>query len=302
MAKRYTQPQRRAIHRRAKRLIAAWDESKHPRDEDGKFTEAGGGDASPAAIEGLPANVTVKDRLISQARERKAFDLTAVETKKDSKGRTVYELIVAAKIPSGIESVVERPDRSDRVAYYDPALADLHTFHKGEQYLELTLAKPKAGLSEEIEPLPGDDIIYRGMRAEEYEKFLQTGEIVSTGKYNIGPDQKGLTYWATDPATAASYANSFAPWPHKATFEKPAYVVATKLPKETRKVSGTGENEVGVARAVTKDEIIGVWRGDVYSHRPGHMNLRPVGYAMDETEYEIGASSSPSSSVVWRKT
>jgi hypothetical protein len=47
-----TLTERLRIHRRAKALLAAWDESKHPRDEDGEFVSGGGGDgddSSPAA-------------------------------------------------------------------------------------------------------------------------------------------------------------------------------------------------------------------------------------------------------------
>ena len=263
------------------------------------------GTAEVSAIKGLPADIIVKDRLIEQARERGAWDITAKALPKDEyrSGRTRYNLEIKAKIPKGIEQFVNRPgdaDRPDRIAYYNPKLAKLETIDEGVQYLERTYARPLPGLSQEIAPLPEKDIIYRGMRAEEYEKFLQTGEIVSTGTYNL-EGQEGLTYWATDPSTAISYANGFAPWPHKATFEKPAYVVATKMPKETRHVPGVGENEVGVARAITKDEIVGVWRGDVFQHMSGDQDIAPISYDLSESVYRAGSGSSPSSDVVWRR-
>ena len=285
-----------------------------PRDEGGRWTDGGGSDSgsgsaageskpippedtSSHGIHGLPSSVKVNDHLLQQAIDRGTYTISATEKPpgKYKSGPPRYHLTVTAKIPPGVKSFEQRPDRASP-AYYNPKLADLQTFNPGEKYLERTQATPKAGLSTKIEPLPGDNIIYRGMRAEEYQKFQETGKIVSTGAYNM-EGQEGLTYWATDPATAASYANGFAPWPHKATFENPAYVVATTMPKETRHVPGTGENEVGVGRPVDKSEIVGVWRGDVYEHLPGEADLVPT----PEGHYELGGGSGASSSVVWQR-
>ena len=292
--------------------IKAFDPDE-PRDEGGKWTDGGGGDSDSGSaageskpippedkpshgIHGLPSSVKVNDHLLQQAIDRGAYTISATEKPpgKYESGPPRYSLTVTARIPSGIKSFEQRPGRPSS-AYYNPKLADLQTFNPGEKYLERTQATPKAGLSTKIAPLPGDNIIYRGMRAEEYQKFLDTGKIVSTGTYNM-EGQEGLTYWATDPATAASYANGFAPWPHKATFEKPAYVVATTMPKETRHVPGTGENEVGVERPVDQSEIVGVWRGDVYEHLPGEADLVPT----PEGHYQLGGGSGASSSVVWQ--
>jgi hypothetical protein len=271
-----------------------WDEEEHPRDEHGKFAHSGGG-----IIQGLPGDIKIKDRLIEQALERGVWDIKAKKIEGKQSGRDRYELTITSKIPGGIQPFQKRPEKAD-VDYYNPKLAEIYTIDKGQQYLERTYARPLKGLSQEITPLPGDDIIYRGMRAEEYEKYLQTGEIVSSGAYNL-VGQEGLTYWATDPATAVSYSNGFAPWPHKATFERPAYVVAAKKPKETRHVEGVGENEVGVARVITRDEIIGVWRGDVFWHSPGTQDIIPASYDLDETEYRAGSGSSASSNLVWQR-
>ena len=296
-----------------------------PRDDAGKWSGGGGSDESSAApapppppaapapapshnIEGLPKDIVVKDRLMDQANERGVWDMKATEVPKDKyqSGRARYNVEIKAKIPAGIKPFVNRPgadgNRPDRIGYYNPKLAKLETIDKGVQYLERTYARPLPGLSQEIAPLPGKDIIYRGMRAEEYEKFLRTGEIVSSGAYNM-EGQEGLTYWGSDPGIATSYANGFAPWPHKATFEKPAYVVAAKRPAESdiRKVAGTGENEVGVARAIGKDEIVGVWRGDVFEHMPGDQDINPSSYDPNEKVYEAGSGSGASSGVVWQK-
>ena len=80
-------------------------------------------------------------------------------------------------------------------------------------------------------------------------------------------------------------------------------VAAKKRPAESdiRKVAGTGENEVGVARTITKDEIVGVWRGDVFEHMPGDQDLNPSSYDPNEKVYEAGSGTSASSGVVWQK-
>jgi hypothetical protein len=253
-------------------------------------------------IGGLPSNIKIKDRLLDQAFERDAYTYTARDTGEKRYGLPRYEMTVTAKIPEGIENFATGRDGRGSYAYYNPKLADLKVFNKGEQYLERTHAMPKEGLKTKIEPLEGSgEVIYRGMRAEEYQKFLDTGKIESTGLYNLGTEQEGLTYWATDPSTAVSYANGFAPWPHKATFEKPAYVIAVRkpLPEDTRHVEGTGKNEVGVSRAMTKDEVVGVWRGEVYAHYPGEQDINPS-RSNDDNEYEAGSGSAPSSDVVWQ--
>jgi hypothetical protein len=283
----------------ARERLKEWDEGKHPRvpagsgDPSGQFASSGGG-----GISGLPAKIEIKDRQLNQALARDAYTFKATELPREKyqSGGPRYRVEVTAKIPPGVEKFEARTSRPSP-EYYDPKLAELKTFDKGD-LLELTVAKPKEGLSTKIEPLPEKDIIYRGMAAEEYETFLKTGRIETRGDYNF-PGQEGLTYWAKDVDSAVSYANSFAPWSYKPTFEKPAYVVAARVPEEIRVIEGTGDNEVGVARPVLKDEIMGLWRGDVYSHAPGDMTLRPVGGS--ETEYEFGSGTSPSSSTVWSR-
>jgi len=300
-----------------------FNEADHPRDKDGKFTDAGGGDelapspapetnpwkltASGKDIKGLPDDIVIKDHLMGQAQAREGvWEMEATEKKEDGAGRGQFNVTITAKIPGHIQPFVNRPGkdegRPDRVWYYDPNLATLETTDKGVEYLERTYAKPKEGLAREIEPLPEKDIIYRGMRAEEYAKFLETGEITSTGHYNM-EGQENLTYWGSDPGIAQSYTNGFAPWPHKATFEKPAYVVAARRPspEDIRKVAGTGENEVGVARTITKEEVVGVWRGDVFQHSPGDQDIRQSSYDPDEKVYETGGGSGPSSDLVWQR-
>lgn len=115
-----------------------------------------------------------------------------------------------------------------------------------------------------------DDVIYRGMSHEEFEDALKRGHIQSHGEYNIGPSQKGLTYFSKWPAQAVSYAHGFAPKQFKATPGRPAYVVAVKRPPEEhiRHVHGTDPNEVGVSAPVPMEHVRGVWRGTPVEYTP----------------------------------
>lgn len=110
-----------------------------------------------------------------------------------------------------------------------------------------------------------EGIIFRGMSEAEYTTAMKDGQIKSAGLYNIGDDQKGLTYYSTNPDEAASYSANFAPKAHKPTFGKPAYVVAVKRPGDDsiKKVKGTAESEIGVKTAIPTSDIVGVYRGNV---------------------------------------
>lgn len=122
----------------------------------------------------------------------------------------------------------------------------------------------------------------------------------SLGDYNL-PGQEGLTYWTTQTDTAEAYASGFAPWQYKPTFERPAYVLAARRPDaaDIKTIKGTDPNEVGVKRAIAADEIVDVWRGDVFMYRPGSTDLVPIDYG--SKVHRAGSGSSPSSSVAWTR-
>ena len=103
------------------------------------------------------------------------------------------------------------------------------------------------------------------MSAAEYENIKAVGAIASKGTYNIGSEQKGLTYYTTNIASAALYADDFAPRKHKPDFENPAYIVGVKRPPESeiKKVKGTAEHEVGVKSQINEWDIVEVHRGTV---------------------------------------
>lgn len=201
-----------------------------------------------------------------------------------------------------------RPGRyPNRVSYYDPELSDIVDRDEDDPIMHLRFAQPKSHLSTEIEPLPESNIMYRGVSYEEYEAFLKNGYIKSLGEYNF-ENQKNLTYWATNPQTAVSYANSFAPTQFKPTFTKPAFVFAAPKPSHTVHVKGTGDNEIGVPVAITKDQIVAIWKGKVYEFTPGEYELfrhHPdyPSIESDEPDHpeKLGGGISPTASVVWER-
>lgn len=79
-AKRYTLAERLRIHRRAKALLARkpdWDESKHPRDEDGRWTDAGGGAGNDIVPPGAAPAMSHEDIQTSIKWVAKALDFPA---------------------------------------------------------------------------------------------------------------------------------------------------------------------------------------------------------------------------------
>jgi 2'-5' RNA ligase len=253
--------------------------------------------AGNKSIPGLPSNVKIHDLNLNNAIDRGVWDITAKPRGYSSdKPGEAYALSIRAKQMPGIEEYKRRD--SDKVAsLYDPKLATLEVMDKGESF-EWTLAKLKPGYSSDIHPLDDKDVIYRGMSAEEYRNILATGEVTSRGEYNL-EGQEGLTYWSTQVDTAQAYANGFAPWAYKPTFEAPAYVIATKRPdeKDIRTIPGTGENEVGVAAPIKASDIVAVWRGQAYENRPGELDLVRIGYGGDD--YRSGSGVGTSTSVAW---
>jgi hypothetical protein len=176
--------------------------------------------------------------------------------------------------PAGPEKRVPYQANRDTIGHYDPR------FYRHERMVLEYEGKPVDMEHDQLIPtaphqgdLPGArsaGIIYRGMAAAEFEAIQATGEVRSKGEYNIGEAQKGLTYYATDPSVAASYASSFAPQQQKADWDRPAYVIAIRQPvdERLRRVQGTSENEVGVIGGVSIDDIVNVYRGDVIARTP----------------------------------
>jgi hypothetical protein len=178
-------------------------------------------------------------------------------------------------------------------AQYDPRYYDIQPDalidDAGKTIATRDKLVPKNNLQYDIPVTEQDGVIYRGMSAAEYDDFVKTGRIQSSGSYNIGDEQKGLTYFSTSPRSAANYSSSFAPAEHKAKFDKPAYVVAVRSPDQSRirKVAGTGEHEIGVQGPISGGDVVGIYRGNVVQYTP---EVR-----------EKGFYSAPSASLHWEK-
>ena len=144
---------------------------------------------------------------------------------------------------------------------------------------------PKRKIQHDVPATPSPNTIFRGMSHGEFEDFRRTGKIKSQGTHNIGDQQDGLTYFSTDPRSAQSYANSFAPSQFKPTWDKPAYIAAVRRPEPEaiRSVPGTSNTEVGVARPVGQHEVSDVYRGDVVDYSPEDKNPSGGGTAASAT-------------------
>jgi hypothetical protein len=173
-------------------------------------------------------------------------------------------------------------------SYYDKKLDTLKT-DDGETVGWRFKLEPKQKIhSFASDIIPKDDaVIHRGMSHSEYENIMKTKKIRSNGSGNLGNEQKGLTYFTTDPDSAGMYANSFAMSKHIPTPEKPAYIVSIKRPHESRikKVEGTAEHEIGVAGDISSDEIVAVHKGHVIEHNPASKHISDSGFR-GRGEYE----------------
>jgi hypothetical protein len=183
--------------------------------------------------------------------------------------------------------------RNRGTSWYNPRYATLHTDNAGES--QTPILKPE--YSSKIKTDSSKNLLYRGMSAEEYESIMKTGKIKSRGDFNM-QGQEGLTYYSTDPTAAQNYAHSFAPLHHKATHEKPAYVIAVKNHGTGVKISGTGEHEVGIPHEISASGIEEVHQGVPYAAYSGTQE-----YVKDfgNKEYREASGTHPISHLVWSR-
>tara|TARA_R100001594_G_scaffold150676_1_gene213503 strand:- start:28951 stop:32037 length:3087 start_codon:yes stop_codon:yes gene_type:complete len=174
---------------------------------------------------------------------------------------------------------------------FDPEMATLEavTDKWGTSY-KVNL---KPGWSEDIPT--NEALIYRGMSQEEWLRAKETGAIKSSGEYNLGPEQEGLTYFSTDAGSAAYYASSFAPPQFKATPDRPAVVVAIKR-RPGVSVKGTAEHEIGLSESVPLDEVVELWEGAPYRVDDGFTEI-----IRDLHGTRDGSGSAPDIRLGWRR-
>jgi hypothetical protein len=181
-------------------------------------------------------------------------------------------------------------------SWYNPEIAELKPFRdKWGDSPNITL---KDGWYKDVPAEKQDGVIFRGMSAEEYAEIQKTGSIKSSGEWNLG-GQEGMTLYTTDPGSAQSYANSFAPAQFKATPEKPAYIIAIKDPGAKSGIPGTpmsATHERAVLGSVDSDEIISVYEGVPYLDHGVETDV-----VLDFSGIHDGSGSLSGSTVAWRK-
>lgn len=141
------------------------------------------------------------------------------------------------------------------------------------------------------------DMMYRGMSWEEWQEAQRTGYIKSRGTYNIGEQQAGMTLYAEDPGSAASYASGFAPEQFAPSAEKPGVVIA--VPRRYGVVGAAPRGEIAIPDAVPLSEVSGVWEGHVYAVREdGYVDaVREWG----DAGYSRGSATPLTSYIAWRQ-
>lgn len=164
--------------------------------------------------------------------------------------KDLVEVPIYPELDPERSSVFIDPDRA--IVEYDGEFSNTIIPTQGAKYLEEIVEQ-------------NDDVLYRGMSAEEYRGALDQGYIKSQGRYNIGDEQEGLTFFSTNPAQAQSYASSYTPDGFAATPDRPAYVVAVRRPKTIDYV--TGETEMGLRGEIPTSDIVEVYEGRPYMFR-----------------------------------
>ena len=180
-----------------------------------------------------------------------------------------------------------------REVFWDPNIGEMkRTEDKWGTEIKIT---PRGGWIDEIPQ--NESLIYRGISSEEMDYIKSSGQIQSSGNYNLGDEQIVLTYFSTDSSQAKSYAHGFAPTHLMATPNKPAFVIA--IPKRDGKmVAGTGSNEVGIIGPIPASEIKEIWIGEAYAlYSLGSFDtVKEWGDQVSE-----GSSSATSIGVAWRR-
>jgi len=207
-----------------------------------------------------------------------------------------HDFIVTAHPPRNAVSFYHQKGR-DEQSWYNPDMAEIHTPYPEDPYPRTyPRLKASSGYRQDIDDQKTHGVLYRGMSHEEFNNIKKTGLIKSHGDYNL-EGQEGLTYYSRDPSQAAHYAHGFAPAQHKASGKHNVYVVAVKDPGTDVKVSGTGEDEVGIPHPISVDDILHVHVGKAYASHPGtHTMVKDW-----SSKYSDGSGSHPNTYIGWKK-
>lgn len=217
------------------------------------------------------------------------FPLESVRTVPEHNGRYVYTYASGPEpgrdgvhvwdvSPTNAPAVDTYTDEwgKTRTIYYDPARVQPTRGRFGHEWNSREM--PGASV-EALDDVP-EGLLWRGMSDEEYQAARQNGYFESNGSYNIGDDQKGLTFFSTGIDHAGNYANGFAPSQHQAGFGKPAHVVGIPM----RPWDWELEHEKGIRGRIPFSDVTHHYVGHAYAIKPGeervyedYMGRQPMG-------------------------
>ena len=149
-----------------------------------------------------------------------------------------------------------------------------------------------------------EGMAYRGISFEEMEEIKRTGKIKSKGEYNIGEGQKGLTFFAKRPDSAAFYATSFTPNAKVPTPDTPAYVIGVPR-KSLKEVKNdfVPDGEIGAANTIDASQIAEIHRADPYAIESGNQvwSKDPYFGPRERDGWGTNYSSKPGVRYTWTK-
>ena len=198
-------------------------------------------------------------------------------------------------VPPSAPATVTLDDDYGRshTVYYDPARTQVTRGEFGPEFS----AQPVR-----VEDLsPPEGMLWRGMSDEEFQQARERGYFQSTGDYNIGEQQRGLTYFTTDPGQAGSYASEFSPWQWNPTFDRPGHVVGIPYRSEypqQRVNSGEGESERGLSGQIPFSEVKHHYVGRPYAITPGDFGLSNENW---QSRWEGSGRKNPKVRVQWEQ-
>jgi hypothetical protein len=257
------------------------DVSNEPRDEHGRWTST----ASALGDDLNHPNLTT----LKDAVDRGAWNIGVTKVENDwSGGKTTTFSIMPKVVPAGWQSFKD----GSRVSFYNPTLAHVEQMTPGYSHVIPNSPEQSTFPIEKGEP----GTLYRGMSYEEYQNALSTGSFKSRGGYNLGEEEKGLTYFSTDPLQASAYANGFAPWPYIAAPGSPAIVVSIKDPGN-HIVNAGRSTEIGIRDNLPTSAITAIYVGHPVIADSGMQEVRQDRGRAPQT----GSGMSPRTSVIWEK-
>ena len=187
---------------------------------------------------GLPRDISFPeyDSGLTQALTEGRWKMTAVKDERYSE--PMYRVKINPPEQDGVKTVpasFHGDDTGNQKLHYDEKMCkvetDYYTKEKPEDPVggrNSPVFVPHDGYVKELPLKPEPGFIYRGMSGGELADILESGKISSKGGYNLGDDQKGLSFFSTQPSQAESYAGGFAPWQYSPTFQKPSYIIKVK--------------------------------------------------------------------------